>query len=79
MTMTKTNSSNVVFGPQLQIETVIQRFGAWRVLTVAMLTLVRVRQARPPNSRAKDLPDYLREDVGLPASPTDLRIYTLNF
>ena len=71
--MTQTNI--VVFGPQLQIETVIKRYGAWRVLTAAILALVQARQPRP-TPRAKDLPDYLREDVGLPAlPPARLRAY----
>ncbi|MEM9343275.1 MAG: hypothetical protein AAGA87_09530 [Pseudomonadota bacterium] len=72
-----TYGSNVVFGPEPQIETVIRRYGAWPVLTAAALSLIQSRLPRPPTCRAEGLPDYLREDVGLPAlgAPPRLNIY----
>ena len=66
--MIQTRNRNVVFGPQLQIETVISRYGAWKVLTAALVALLNGRRRRPPPANAKDLPDYLREDVGLPVA-----------
>ena len=68
-------------GPSVQkpqIHAVIEQYGAWRVLTSAVIALLNGWRRRPP-PLAGPLPDYLRKDVGLDephirASYWDLRL-----
>ena len=64
--------------PAPQIHAVIAQYGAWRVLTAALIALFHGRRRRPPPGDAGPLPEYLRRDVGLeapyePPRYTDLR------
>ncbi len=48
------------------IEATIAQHGALRVLCAALGAIVHPPQLRPPPTRARDLDDHLRRDVGLP-------------
>ena len=50
--------------PRVALETVIAQHGAWRVLAVAALALVR-RRGRRRLPDADCLPDHIRRDIGL--------------
>lgn len=49
--------------PEHRIAAVIEEFGAWRVLRMALQALVR--RSGPPFGDARELPEHLRRDIGL--------------
>lgn len=61
--------------PTPQIHAVIARYGAWRVLTAALIALLNGRRRRPPPRSSGTVPGYLRRDVGLEA-PYEAPRYT---
>ena len=50
--------------PRIAIEDVVARYGAWRVLFVSLSKLLTAKRTVRP-TEAKDLPNFLRKDVGL--------------
>ena len=48
------------------IDATIAQHGALRVFSAALLALVHPPRLGPPPTRAQDLDDHLRRDVGLP-------------
>lgn len=55
------------------LDTLIDTFGARRVLLAALVAMLRPRPARPLAAQMCDLDDHLRRDIGLPpkAAPPD--------
>ncbi|MFC2969069.1 hypothetical protein [Acidimangrovimonas pyrenivorans] len=59
------------FGPRGPVETLVARYGAWRVLALTVAAALRGTASRdrqrPGPGRA--LPDHLRRDIGLGPEP----------